>query len=641
MNLFKFSRFLFPLFLLVLLSACSFSLAADVTPPPGAAQQAPVQTQAVQVSGPLYPLVAPNPENGKAIYVEKCAPCHGDTGKGDGPRAAQLPNPAAALGSPDVARNATPARWYTIVTQGNLERFMPPFSSLSDSQRWDVIAYAFSLSQPEGSADQGKELYQAQCVGCHGEQGKGDGKDAAGLTSQPTDLSDQARMSEKSGVSLFQVISDGSAPAMPAYKDKLSDQERWALVDYLRSFTFPAAGQQVAAATSAPAATGAAQPEVTPPAGEITGTQTTTATIGTVSGKVTNGSGTELPQDMKVALHGFDQMQQAITMTATLAPDGTFAFQNVEMPAGRAFLAAVEYNKATYGSDIVVAEPVSTTLHLPITVFDTTTDASVLRGDRLHLFFEFVDEKTLRVVELYVMSNTSNMTLMPEEGKPTVSFKLPQGAKNLEFQDGQLGGRYVETSDGFGDTAAVRPGDGSYQVLFAFDMPYDRKLDLEQPITLPVNDVVILVPEGSIKIKSDMLVDGGARDVQGTQYHTYTTGALKSGDLLKLNISGKPASGAAVTTGDKNSLLIGLGSFGAALILAGVWLFFRMRARNEDEEDEEDLPAAGGASQENAETVMDAILTLDDLYQAGKIPEEGYRQRRAELKARLKELTGQ
>jgi hypothetical protein len=35
---------------------------------------------------------------------------------------------------------------------------------------------------------------------------------------------------------------------------------------------------------------------------------------------------------------------------------------------------------------------------------------------------------------------------------------------------------------------------------------------------------------------------------------------------------------------------------------------------------------------------MDAILALDDLYQAGKLPEEAYRQRRAELKARLKEI---
>jgi hypothetical protein len=34
---------------------------------------------------------------------------------------------------------------------------------------------------------------------------------------------------------------------------------------------------------------------------------------------------------------------------------------------------------------------------------------------------------------------------------------------------------------------------------------------------------------------------------------------------------------------------------------------------------------------------MDAIIALDDMYQAGELPEEAYRERRAELKARLRE----
>ena len=105
----------------LLLSACSFSLAADITPPPGSEQTAPPRTQPVEVSGPLYPLVPPNPANGEPIFLDKCAPCHGQSGNGDGPQASQLPNPVAALASPDLARASTPEEWYTQVTQGNLE----------------------------------------------------------------------------------------------------------------------------------------------------------------------------------------------------------------------------------------------------------------------------------------------------------------------------------------------------------------------------------------------------------------------------------------------------------------------------------------------------------------------------------------
>src|SRR5512135_101032 len=82
------------LLLASLLSACSFSLAADITPPPGSEQNPPIAaTQLAPINGPLYPLVPPNHVGGNAIYTERCAPCHGDTGMGDGPQASQLPNP--------------------------------------------------------------------------------------------------------------------------------------------------------------------------------------------------------------------------------------------------------------------------------------------------------------------------------------------------------------------------------------------------------------------------------------------------------------------------------------------------------------------------------------------------------------------
>ncbi len=35
---------------------------------------------------------------------------------------------------------------------------------------------------------------------------------------------------------------------------------------------------------------------------------------------------------------------------------------------------------------------------------------------------------------------------------------------------------------------------------------------------------------------------------------------------------------------------------------------------------------------------MDAIIALDDLYQEGRLPEEAYQTRRAELKERLSQL---
>ena len=137
-------------FLLFSLTAC-MSLAEDVTPPPGMEAPPPsLDTPAPRPTatplGPVFPTEPPDPNQGAPIYAEKCAPCHGETGMGDGPDSAMLQNQVAALGDAELARVSTPADWFRMVTQGDLSKFMPPFSSLNESQRWDVIAYLFTLS---------------------------------------------------------------------------------------------------------------------------------------------------------------------------------------------------------------------------------------------------------------------------------------------------------------------------------------------------------------------------------------------------------------------------------------------------------------------------------------------------------------
>jgi len=594
-----------------------------------------VQEQAQTTNGPLYPLVPPSPADGELIYADKCAPCHGVSGQGDGPQAAQLPNPVSAVGSADLARQATPADWYTQVTKGNLDRFMPPFGSLSDSQRWDVVAYAFSLSMPAEAVAQGEQLYQANCASCHGEEGEGDGDDAAGL-SMP-DLTSQAFMAERSTADFFQAISAGVEGGMPAYGDQLSEEERWAISSFLRQLTFAAPDQAVAdQVTPVPTGEASAQPAETSqpetPAAEAS------QVLGRITGEVVNASGGGVPEDLVLTLHGFDNMQMAITQTTTVNSDGSFAFEDVEMPVGRAFIIVTDYANTSYTSDIGRVEAGISTLNLPVQIYDTTSDASILKADRLHLFFDFLDPKTLRVVQLYVISNPTDKTLVPAgEGEPTARFVLPEGATNLEFQDGALGERYIQTADGFGDSVAIPPGAGSYEVLYAYNMPYNRKLELVQPVTLPVDAVVVLVPEDGIKIKGGGLQDGGTRDVQGAQYRVYNGESLANGDTLQMTISGRPSSGQPTLSSSSNTnLLIGLGVFGVALVLTGVWLYSRRRATGAEEESDEEPAFVGEV--DSAESLMDAIIALDDLYQAGQLPEEAYLQRRAELKARLQAL---
>jgi mono/diheme cytochrome c family protein len=147
-------------------------------------------------------------------------------GLGDGPKAGELPNPVSAIGTAQVARQGTPAEWYRAVSEGNLERFMPPFSSLSVRQRWDVVAYTYSLSMNEEKIAEGAELYSANCAGCHGESGKGDGAAASSL--QPTrNFTDLEYMASRSTNDFYTAITQGVEPDMPAFADKMSESERW------------------------------------------------------------------------------------------------------------------------------------------------------------------------------------------------------------------------------------------------------------------------------------------------------------------------------------------------------------------------------------------------------------------------------
>lgn len=97
--------------------------------------------------------------------------------------------------------------------------------------------------------------------------------------------------------------------------------------------------------------------------------------------------------------------------------------------------------------------------------------------------------------------------------------------------------------------------------------------------------------------------------------------------------------GATLSTGSTSNLLVGVGALGVALVAAGVYLYRRsQRLGDEEEWIDEQAPASMEGEEEDADTLMDAILALDDLYKAGELPEEAYLQRRAELKARLREL---
>jgi mono/diheme cytochrome c family protein len=87
-----------------------------------------------------------------------------------------------------------------------------------------------------GSVARGAELYQIQCAACHGASGRGDGPVGLTLRPPPADLSQHAVPGVHSDGQLFEWISRGyPGSVMPAFEDRLSDEDRWHLVNFIRT----------------------------------------------------------------------------------------------------------------------------------------------------------------------------------------------------------------------------------------------------------------------------------------------------------------------------------------------------------------------------------------------------------------------
>jgi mono/diheme cytochrome c family protein len=82
----------------------------------------------------------------------------------------------------------------------------------------------------------GERSYAHNCQKCHGGKGNGLGEKAPELSIAPSDFTNAKDMDALADGELFEEITKGNLP-MPAFEDKLSEQERWQLVDYIRTFS--------------------------------------------------------------------------------------------------------------------------------------------------------------------------------------------------------------------------------------------------------------------------------------------------------------------------------------------------------------------------------------------------------------------
>jgi len=589
-----------------LLAGCS--LAEDVTPPPAlaTAQAAqplaaptaarPAPTQAVEAA-PALPPSNPDPLRGALIYAEDCEPCHGPSGRGDGSMAANIDNPPLPLGEAAFAASVKPQDWFQVVTEGRMDRFMPPFRGMSEAQRWDVVAYALTMSTPPEMVAQGEEVYLASCADCHGEDGRG-GRVQIDLT--------RPELFAAISLESYQVrIAEGSAE-MPAFGESLSEEDLQAVAAFTRSLAFASDREQPL-------------------------TDETAQVLGTIRVRVTNGTqGAEVPEGLEVTLLGFDGDQPALQEVVAVGPEGEASLEDVEAVPGRIFGALVEYQGVPYfssGGHLPAEDP---QLELGVTIYETTPDTDQIEAQRLHLIFDFSAEGLVEVSELWLLGTEGDRTVAARSGQLAIPIRLPEGFANLQFADATPG-RFTPTPDGFVLHEPVVPG-ASQEVIFSFTLPYERRLDFVQPVDYRVRAVVALTEEGAPELRGEGLEDLGTQPMGEFILHSYTMGSLEPGESLELMLRGRhPA--AQTTTG-----WLGWVLGGVALIAAGAAIALIWRRAGRPEEDLEAEAPARAPEADARQRLLQALASLDDALEAGEIDAEEHAERRAALKAEILEL---
>lgn len=208
-------------------------------------------------------------EAGKQIYTRKCAQCHGEDGKGEGPAAAVVfPKPRDFTRGVYKIRTTpsgmvpTDEDLFRVITLGLPGTSMPAWTALPERDRRLLVQYIKTFSAqfneqtptpitfpPEvppssESIARGQELYRdAECWQCHGDEGRGDGPSLPDLKDDwdhpiwPANLTKCWNFRGGSTrQDIFRAFMTGlSGTPMPSYAEIFEPDQAWDLTNYVHS----------------------------------------------------------------------------------------------------------------------------------------------------------------------------------------------------------------------------------------------------------------------------------------------------------------------------------------------------------------------------------------------------------------------
>ena len=551
----------------------------------------------IQAAPPAQaPEATPSVAGGRVLWAENCLPCHGPTGRGDGPTAQSIPNPVGNLIDPEVYRNRTPAEHFDVIKNGRIEKLMPPWGNrFDDAQIWDLVAYTWSLHTNPETLATGATLYGEQCASCHGLEGVPLEQASASIS-----FADLAVMTQRSLADL-----QAGYTASQAHTNlSLSDDELWLALDQVRALGYRLPRRD-----------------------------------GVLNGQIINATANQAQGDLPVTLYAFENEASVITYTTQADSQGNYTFANLATDPATLYVIESYFDEVSYLTSPQSFAPDSSQTTVDLSVYETTTSAEAVQLTRLNQLVS-PQPDGLQVLQIFVLSNNGDKTYIGQNGQ-TFAFTLPAAATNVEFQN-DFGNRFRRTDDGYTTSEPIVPGPEGLVIAASYELPAEGdSLTVELPIPAAIETINLLLEAQSetVSLTSPQLQFLEFRDLQNSRFAAYSGGAFTQGDSLSLTFSGldslealagmPPGAVAAPPSMLDQDLLrwlvLGLGSL-AIVLTVGMYATRRP-------------PQAAGVPQMDSAARQQKLLLLlarlDDAFAAGEIDEPLYRQARAGYKIEL------
>ncbi len=188
--------------------------------------------------------------DGRAIYEQDCAFCHGIRGEADTPAARVLDPPPRRFADPVEMAGLSDARLLKSIRDGRTNTAMGAWGRvLTGDQIRAVLAYVRRLQRPippgmtqaEFDIRVGQRLYRQYCVVCHGLHGRADTIVGRALPVSPRRFADRAAMAKLTDAEMFRAIAYGKpGTAMVPWRALLSPRDIRRLIAFIRSdFHYP------------------------------------------------------------------------------------------------------------------------------------------------------------------------------------------------------------------------------------------------------------------------------------------------------------------------------------------------------------------------------------------------------------------